>query len=339
MVTHTARRTVVHRGVRRLNPLHDLGQVASVIQEGFGHDLTAAGQRVLREMRLMSHLKPLLWWLMIASPDFREYHSGFVWIEEGQVVGTLHITRPRPYARRWLISNVAVRSNYRRRGIARTLMETALDWAQEQGGETVFLRARRNNVAAWSLYENLGFESLYDTVDLRLTQVPAVEKVTATEISLAPYQSRHWRQLRELVRGGIPPNLRWLETARVAAFRPSLERHLAEWWAGLATGSKVHRLIAQRSNQVVAAMAVRVGGHRGNHSLTLHVAPDCRGQIEEMLITEALSRLGLHRDRTTSITLPVGYDEILSVLKQYGFREQRRLVLMRRSLGQSNQKD
>jgi GNAT superfamily N-acetyltransferase len=338
MAAHTARRTVVHRGVRRLNPLRDLGQVASVIQEGFGHDLTAAGQQVLREMRLMSHLKPLLWWLMIASPDFREYHSGFVWVEEGQVVGSLHITRPRLYARQWLISNVAVRSSYRRQGIARTLMEAALDWAQEQGGEAVFLRVRRDNAAAWSLYESLGFEPLYDTVDLRLTQVPVVEKVTAAEISLAPYQSHHWRQVRELARESIPPDLHWLESARAAAFRPSLERRLAEWWASLTTGSQVHRLIAQRNDRVVAAMAVRVGGHRGNHSLTLHVAPDQRGQIEEMLITEALSRLGLHRDQTTFITLPVGYDEILSVLKQYGFWEQRRLVLMRRSLGQANQK-
>jgi len=335
MVTRTARQSAAHRGVRRLNPLRDLGQVASVIREGFGPDLTEEGRRALREMRFLSRLSPLLWWLMVTSPDFREYHSGFVWVEEGQVVGTLHITRPRSYARRWLVSNVAVRVGYRGRGIARSLMEAALTWAREQGGEAVFLRVRRDNAAAWSLYKSLGFQPLHDAVDLRLARVPPVQKVkiTAADASLAPYDPRQWRQVRELARAAIPSDLRWLEAVRIADFQPGLDRRLAEWWAGLTAGRKTWRLIARCRERVVAAMAVRIAGGRGNHSLTLHVHPDHRGEIEEMLVTEALSRLWLHRDRATFVRLPVCYAEVLNVLKQYGFVEQKTLTLMQRPLG------
>jgi len=35
--------------------------------------------------------------------------------------------------------------------------------------------------------------------------------------------------------------------------------------------------------------------------------------------------------------LPVGYDEIVTVLKRYGFVQQQTLTLMRRSLTESNQ--
>lgn len=335
MVTRTARCAVVQQGTRRLNPLRDLGQVADVIEEGFGPDLTQVGRRALKEMRFLSRLGPLLWWLMATSPDFREYHSGFVWLEEGRVVGTLHVTRPRAHARRWLISNVAVRASYRRRGIARALMEAALDWAREQGGEAVFLRVRRDNAAAWSLYDSLGFQPLLDAVDLRLAKVPPVEKVEIADprVLLSPYKPCQYEQVRDLARLAIPPNLRWLEVTNIADFQVGLNRRLAEWWADFTTGRKTWRLIAKYGEQVAAAMVLKVAGYRGNHFLVLHVHPDHRGKVEEMLVTEALARLWPHRDQVTFATLPVCYDEILDVVRKYGFVKQHALTLMRRSLG------
>ncbi len=332
MATRTVRRATAHRGVRRLNPRRDLAQVAGVIEEGFGLDLTEQGWRTLREMRLLSRLGPVLWWLVATSPDFREYHSGFVWVEDGKIVGTLHITRPTLHSRRWLISNVAVCGSYRRRGIARSLVQAALDWAREQGGEVAFLRVQRDNIAAWSLYEGFGFSPLYDAVDLRLAQVPPVQKVVWDEVSLAPYHARQWPQVRELARVVIPADFRWLEPRRIADFRSGLERRLSDWWADLTAGRKTWRVVAQRGERIVAALAVKIAGRRGAHSLSLHVHPDCRGRIEEMLVTEALCGLWPHRDRATVIALPISYAEIVTVLKQYGFSEQKRLTLMQRSL-------
>ena len=325
------------RGVRRLNPLRDLGQVVNVIAEGFGDDLTPEGQRALKEMRLLSRLRPLLWWLAVTSPDFHEYHSGFVWVEEGQIVGTMHITRPNSHARRWLISNVAVQSEYRGRGIARSLMERALDWAREQGGKAVFLRARRDNAAAWSLYQHLGFQPLYDSVELRLDRVPTVRRVSSDNAILVPYRSQQWLQVRNMARAIIPSQARWLEPIRVSDFHPTLERRLSEWWAGLTKGFKVHRLVARRDEQIIAALAVKIATRRGAHSLLIRVRPDCRGQVEEMLVTEALRRLEAHPNKRTLINLPVNYAEIMDVLQRYGFKEQKTLALMRRSLHQRDQ--
>jgi len=332
MAARTARQMAASRGLRRLNPLRDLGQVASVIEEGFGPDLTEPGRRALREMQLLSRLGPLLWWLASMSPDFREFHSGFVWVEEGRIVGTLHITRPGPYTRRWFISNVAVRVSYRGRGIGRALTEAALAWARKQGGETVFLRVRRENAVAWSLYDSLGFQPVYDSVDLWLARVPPLDKVTADEMSLSPYHPRQWRQVRELARAGILARFRWLEPLHVADFRPGLDRRLADWWDGLTSGRKIQRLVAQHGRRIAAAMAVTIAGRRGNHSLTLHIHPDYREKVEEMLVTEALCRLWPHRGRATLVTLPVSYPDIVAVLKRYGFVTRRTLTLMRRSL-------
>jgi GNAT superfamily N-acetyltransferase len=319
-----------------LNPFRDLGQVTDIIEEGFGDDLTGPGRRALREMQFLSRMGPVLWLLVAMSPEFREYHSGFVWVEEGQVVGTLHITRPGPYSRRWLISNVAVRVYYRGRGIGRSLMEKALAWAQEQGGEAVFLRVRRDNTAAWSLYESLGFQPLHDSVSLRLGRVPQVRKTATSEAGLAYYQPRQWQAVQGLARLALPSDLRWLEPVRDDDLRLSLDRRLAEWWTMLTTGRKICRLVAHRDERIVAAMVVKIAGQRGNHSLLLHVHPSHRGEVEEMLVTEALSRLWPYRDRAVIASLPVGYAEILDVLKRYGFVERKTLTLMQRSLNTSN---
>lgn len=59
-------------------------------------------------------------------------------------------------ARRGNILNVYVRPESRRRGIARSLMETALEWTRANGVDCVILHA---SDAGRALYESLGFTS------------------------------------------------------------------------------------------------------------------------------------------------------------------------------------
>jgi ribosomal protein S18 acetylase RimI-like enzyme len=341
MVIPATRRRTAHRnveaGIRRLNPVHDLGQVADVIEEGFGQELTEPGRRALREMRLLSHFKPLLWWLTATSPDFVEYHSGFVWVQDGQIVGTLHVTRPRPFAERWFISNVAVRVGHRGRGIARRLMKAAMAWAQAQGGKVVFLRVRRDNRVAFGLYESLGFETLYDAVDLSLKRVPRVQTPPPDDaITLTPYHPRQWRQVRQLVRAAIPADLRWLVPIRIGDFRPGLTRRLGAWWSALFSGRRVERWVAQHEGKMAGAAVVRVARRRGSHSLAFHVHPAYRGRVEQKLVAGALSRLWPHRNRETVVSLPIGFPSLLEVLKRHGFAEGKVLTLMHRSLSDFN---
>lgn len=59
-------------------------------------------------------------------------------------------------ARRGNIVNVYTESGFRRRGLARLLMETALAWCRENGVDTVILHA---SPAGKSLYEDMGFKA------------------------------------------------------------------------------------------------------------------------------------------------------------------------------------
>jgi tRNA threonylcarbamoyl adenosine modification protein YeaZ/ribosomal-protein-alanine acetyltransferase len=79
---------------------------------------------------------------------------GWVAIEGAQPVGLVLARVPADEAE---ILTVAVRPEARRRGIARQLIETALEEARRRGARAMFLEVAEGNVAARALYARLGF--------------------------------------------------------------------------------------------------------------------------------------------------------------------------------------
>jgi GNAT superfamily N-acetyltransferase len=82
----------------------------------------------------------------------------------------LHDMGPRPgcfhVGRAAHVVNVYTEPDHRRRGLARRLMLTVLDWCAEQGIDQVTLTASRDGKA---LYETLGFEPVSE---MKLRRIP-----------------------------------------------------------------------------------------------------------------------------------------------------------------------
>lgn len=55
------------------------------------------------------------------------------------------------------IEDIRVGARYRRQGIARRLLTTAVEWARRKGLPGLMLETQNNNVAACRLYEQFGF--------------------------------------------------------------------------------------------------------------------------------------------------------------------------------------
>ena len=63
------------------------------------------------------------------------------------------------------INNVAVRSEYRRRGIGAALLNSVLDEARRRKANAAFLEVRSANHAAQALYEKSGFRAIARRAD------------------------------------------------------------------------------------------------------------------------------------------------------------------------------
>ena len=74
---------------------------------------------------------------------------------DNRIVGYVVACR---FGRRLLIANAAVNPGYRRRGIGRHLLRGALSRGFECGTRQAMLDVRQSNLAAITLYRDLGFE-------------------------------------------------------------------------------------------------------------------------------------------------------------------------------------
>ncbi len=172
-----------------ISPARDLYQVAELIELCFASRLDANGRAAVGEMKTIGQLGPLLWILAPFDLLGLGFGHGYVWRVGRRVVGnaSLYPGGLHPWlGRGWLVANVAVHPDYRRRGIARQLMQATLNLAKRLGGGWVALQVEADNVPAFMLYQGLGFqafETLTQWENERVTIQPSVGR-TATESTI-----------------------------------------------------------------------------------------------------------------------------------------------------------
>ena len=96
------------------------------------------------------------YWDRAAFTDFFAVAGTFAYLAEsgGEPVGMVVI---RPQFDQADILTLAVRQPFRRAGLARRMLDAALQKAQEMGAARLFLEVEEGNEAAVKLYENAGF--------------------------------------------------------------------------------------------------------------------------------------------------------------------------------------
>ena len=117
--------------MRPFDVRRDLAPVADLVEQCFADTLDPDGERYLEQMRAASRNPGFLHFAAAASEWSSVPLSGYVWEEDGKVVGNISLI---PFAlhnqRNYLIANVATHPAYRRRGIARSLTAQAVEHAR-----------------------------------------------------------------------------------------------------------------------------------------------------------------------------------------------------------------
>ena len=335
MVAVIARRKkIAASGLRPMEPSRDLGGVARLIQTAFADELDRAGQAALREMRNMSRLGLLLWWLDRMSADFNEFLSGFVWEEGGQIVGNVTVSRAAPGSNRWIVSNVAVAEPCRGQGIARTLMEAAIELIREWRGHIVTLQVRDNNASALHLYHSMGFQVIFGTAYLRLDRMTVQKPI---RLETARLRSRRFtttdaRKVYELACTAVPEIVQIEQPVRLSRYRLGFEQGIADWTRQLVGGDNTLRLVLERDNHFEATVTAETGTWWRESQISLMVHPASRGQVEKDLISHALHHLKHWPRRVTLARHPTYHPKGIETFKSFGFREERTLLWMRREL-------
>ncbi len=316
-------RETVKRGLRRIDPLRDIAAVADLIEMGFRDELDPAAWRMLAQMRRMQR-RSLPFLTLFSTPPSMD---GFVWIEDGKIVGNLSLRRAAPpRSRGYLIGNVVVHPAYRRRGIARALMEAALKRVKERQGRWVGLEVRADNDAALHLYRKLSFREVGRTIHyLRpgsLAWPPLKPSPTAWR-KARPDDRPVWLALAHTLYGREQAEI--LEINGRAYAYGRWERAIDLWFIGWREWTWIDRKVPPQQ-----ALYLRRDRRGRYHLWELYLHPD----LDEATIQQGLAMLASisQRRRWPVILLFPPHPRVDSALLQLGFYHHRHLLQMRLDL-------
>jgi len=311
-------------GPRAVHLRHDLAAIADLIEYSFASSLDLSGRAAIQEMRLISRTGPLLWALGRLNNTVPGLMQGFVWIEKGRLVGNVSITPA--FDKGWAIANVAVYPEYRRRGIARQLMQMAMEWIAERGTFAT-LQVEADNTPARALYQSLNFiEQRTFTRWRRPTfhRIPEPPAKTATVRSLSRRDSGSLYALARFVGPDELGGMGWLRPTKKKEFLSSRWGVLGSLLGGQ---QNAYWGVLGRRGGLDAALLTRIQWGNLTASFDLLVRPECQGQFEAALVYEAVRQIG-GRLRPLITEHPADDDAAEMVFRQYNFRPERTLVHM-----------
>ncbi len=337
VVEAVARQTQQTSGrLRPLDPARDLGAITTLIAAAFAQEMDEPSRRALRELQWMARLSPLVWWLAQVDPSFHESFSGFVWEEPSpkgrrwQVVGNVSLNRAPGNRQRWVLCNVVVRDDYRRRGIGRRLTEAAVAEARDLGAEGVLLQAYQDNLPALKLYTDLGFREVAGETEFWLDAVDAVAFLDAPCYQLRAWRPADGQAAYDLARLVTPAVQQWFRPIQAGEYRLNWLARLLEAASDLMAGRRAYRLVALKDGRLVATMTVVAAFRRGEHQLSLLVHPDHTGQVEAAFVSRALHMLAAIPPRPVRAVVDREHTVTARVLREYGFQEKRTLLTLRK---------
>ncbi len=313
------------RGPRPFDPTRDLHAVAHLLEESFRSEHTFP----FSDLPILRELGVLLWTLSYA-PVFPDNISGFVWLEDGQIVGNVTLSVDEPRGDRFLISNVAVKPSYQRRGIARALMQTTLQYLRERHAKRALLNVRPNNAGAIRLYRNLGFGE----VDIRgewkraAHPSPTSPSSGSTGIGFRPLHPPDRHSISTLVRAAMPSYSYRIPSPYTTDFQFDSADRLLESLADMASLQVTERWGLEQEDQLVALLTVRAHQWGPAHRLEILVHPGRRGRIEEDLVEFGLQRLARWHSHEIQALVTSAYPDLTEALERNGFRFVNGLMLM-----------
>jgi ribosomal protein S18 acetylase RimI-like enzyme len=316
---------VIHSPIRKINIRQDLLAVANLIEICFAKTLDEDGREYLRQLRWSARDMNYLSWLQGAAERISTPLYGYVWEENGQIIGNLSLI---PLNRNgklvYLIANVAVHPDHRQRGIGRLLTQQALDHLHQRGIETAWLQVRDDNSVAHHLYTSLGFvEQARRTTWMSSVSAP-VHRPLPDGLTIDRRRGQDWEQQVSWLREIYPSEIKWNLSLSISRLSPDPLKQALRWLRG---ESQEHWVVRRggRPCGFVSWEPMRAS------SDALWVATSAEHEEETIQALLPYARMALTgRGRPLSVNYPAG--RATAAFLQAGYNHHQTLIWMSISL-------
>ena len=312
-------RADAHPHLRPLSILRDLPAVADLIEMCFSSTMDNEGKRYVQDMRRASGDNSFLQWANRAAESTSLPLSGYIWEENGKIIGNASLVPFRHNKQRiYLIANVAVHPDFRRRGIARALTERATQHAHEKKVNNIWLHVREDNPGAVELYTKLGFIERARRTSWQANTDPHAPTMQ-TDIAITNRNPRDWPIQLDWLSRLYPDLLAWHRNWSFNSLRPGFWN----WLYLLLMDMNIHQWAAVRKDQMEAALAWIPSG-RGE---SLFAATGERSDPDALTALLLQARRDLsHYYPNISLEFPAGESD--DAIHTAGFKSVRTLIWM-----------
>ena len=324
MVTTASVSNHLANGPRPIILNRDAPQILRLLETVFGEQLAQEGLPPL-----ISGPSSAMFWRL--NPAASKLGLGYVWEEEGRIVGNVTVLTTQRISR-YLIVNVAVHPDYRRRGIARMMMASVTDMIRQRGGKEIMLQVVRENEAATELYHSLHYDMLghmtnWEQSYLRRREILPTAEVQ-TGLPIRELRSQEWRAAYELDQASLDPDLNWPEPLPKTVYQMGFWRKMMHFINGRSMEAWV---TTNRQDQLTGMISL--WGEWGRpYQAALRVAPEWRGLAERPLLAKMTRRLRQLSSRNVHIHHPADDHDVNQLLREANFRPKRTLTHMRLKL-------
>jgi ribosomal protein S18 acetylase RimI-like enzyme len=314
-------RNITSKYMRAFDVQRDLAPVADLVELCFADTLDPDGKRYIQRMRSAARNSGFLRWAALNVEVPNMPFTGYVWELDGNLIGNASLIPYRVKGKAsYLIANVAVHPDHRRKGIARALTLRSMDHARKKGAAEIWLHVRQENDQALNLYSSLDF----DEKARRTTWIGEPQMVGSGHVSdliIEPGDPGHWEHIKTWITHNYPDEVSWHLPLNLYALRPGF------WGALYRVLRHVNiRQWAVSVNAELSAVLTWQAASTYADSLWLAAPPDAADNAISALFSHA--RRDVRSKRTLRMEYPAGQNK--DGLQSANFYPQQTLIWMSR---------
>lgn len=320
------------QGVRPLDLRRDVGPVSSLLELVFHQHIGRAGRQALSPGLFSSWPR---WGSSRSVP-------GFVYVLDGRIVGNVSLLQG-SRENRYLVANVAVHPDFRRRGIGRQMMNQVLRYVEERRGSAVVLQVEEDNTGAIDLYQSLKFKQVGTALIWHLSHYH-IQPIASTQpinnrkpdqydgFRITPLRSDDWLAAYELDRAAFPLAMQWPEPVTRTSYKPTIWKSIT----GLLNGTQQEIWVAKTDDRQLVGLAAIETTWGRPHVLRLRLNPEWANQVARPLLAKVLRRLRYHSRRPILIDQLKDDAVVEPLLREAHFQKRRTLTTMIHHFGDPN---
>lgn len=311
--------------LRPLNLKKDYEQLIPFYDFIFEKELSSKGTSVQAMLSDLKAFMPIFKFIGIFSENYKHVFDGFVFENNrNEIVSTVNIGYSGNF---WEIAMVATHPNYRRKGLAKQLIEKSLDHAKKHKAEMCVLEVLEENTPAYQLYANYGFHHFDTKVKMKLPYEKLVnlnqdEFPIDYTIQKRKQDKKTNQSMFELEELATPKSvLDFLPVNKTKYHKPLVIRVLRPF-VKLFIGINAESWIIFHNDKLVGILYANIGrSEKDCHKIELVVDPTHEEKIANQMINYSLKYIKNNSSlKINTITIIRKSDEYqLKILTKFGF--------------------